>query len=176
MRGGRGCARKANSSAILRFVHSVRSRPGTCLRRGPSYVRVTTGADHMDHDGFEATARRGLPAAKLEQVLSLIDERLSDGLSLRELATRVRMSQFHFARKFRLSTGQSPHAYLTQQRMERAKRLLRQSDLPLAQVARRVGYQTQAHFTGVFRRHVGLTPRVFRLQPQWPRVVSRGVV
>jgi AraC family transcriptional regulator len=122
----------------------------------------------MDHDGFEAAARRGLPTAKLEQVLSLIDQRLSDGLSLRELAACAGMSQFHFARKFRLSTGQSPHAYLTQRRMERAKRLLHESDLPLAQVARRVGYQTQAHFTGVFRRHVGLTPRVFRLQPSWP--------
>lgn len=133
---------------------------------------LSLGADHMDHDGFDTTARRGLPSAKLEQVLSLIEERLSDGLSLGELAACVRMSQFHFARKFRLSTGQSPHAYLTQQRMERAKRLLRESDLPLAQVARRVGYQTQAHFTGVFRRHVGLTPRVFRLQPQWPQPVA----
>lgn len=111
-----------------------------------------------------APARRGLPAAKLDQVVTFIEARLGDGLKLHELAATVRMSQFHFARKFRLSTGQSPHAYLTLRRMERAKHLLRETDMPLAQVAREVGYQTQAHFTGVFRRYVGLTPRTFRLQ------------
>jgi AraC-like DNA-binding protein len=117
-------------------------------------------------DGYRDGAGRGLPAAKLDQVLALIDERLGQSLSLRELADCARMSQFHFARKFRLSTGHSPHAFLTRRRMERAKSLLRETDLPLAQVGRRVGYQTQAHFTGVFRRHVGLTPRVFRRQPE----------
>lgn len=109
-------------------------------------------------------ARRGLPSAKLDQVVTFIEDRLGDGLKLHELAATVRLSQFHFARKFRLSTGQSPHAYLTLRRMERAKRLLRETDTPLAQVAREVGYQTQAHFTGVFRRYVGLTPRTFRVQ------------
>lgn len=108
--------------------------------------------------------RRGLSAAKLDQVVTFIEDRLGDGLKLQELAATVRMSQFHFARKFRLSTGQSPHAYLTLRRMERAKRLLRETETPLAQVAREVGYQTQAHFTGVFRRYVGLTPRTFRVQ------------
>lgn len=116
-----------------------------------------------------APVRRGLPAAKLDQVVSFIEARLGDGLKLHELAASVRMSQFHFARKFRISTGQSPHAYLTLRRMERARHLLRETDLPLVQVAREVGYQTQAHFTGVFRRYVGLTPRTFRLQ-------SRGAV
>lgn len=111
-----------------------------------------------------APARRGLPAAKLDQVVTFIEARLGDGLKLHELAATVRMSQFHFARKFRLSTGHSPHAYLTLRRMERAKRLLRETSMPLALVAREVGYQTQAHFTGVFRRYVGLTPRTFRLQ------------
>jgi AraC family transcriptional regulator len=111
-----------------------------------------------------ALPRRGLPAAKLDQVVTFIEDRLGDGLKLQELAATVRMSQFHFARKFRLSTGQSPHAYLTLRRMERAKCLLRETGMPLAQVAREVGYQTQAHFTGVFRRYVGLTPRIYRLQ------------
>ena len=106
-----------------------------------------------------------LPAEKLGRVLSLIDERLCESLKLRELAGCVEMSQFHFARKFRASTGQSPHAFLTEQRMARARQLLRDTDLPLAEVATRVGYQTQAHFTGVFRRYVGVTPRVYRFQP-----------
>lgn len=118
-----------------------------------------------------------LPAEKLGRVLSFIDERLCDSLKLREIAGSVEMSQFHFARKFRASTGQSPHAFLTEQRMVRARQLLRETDLPLAEVATRVGYQTQAHFTGVFRRYVGVTPRVYRFQsPQAPEVPGEAEV
>jgi transcriptional regulator GlxA family with amidase domain len=60
--------------------------------------------------------------------------------------------------------GQAPHLYITWQRMDRAKELLAQSELPLAQVATRVGYHTQAHFTGVFHAHVGTTPRAYRVR------------
>jgi AraC-like DNA-binding protein len=82
---------------------------------------------------------------------------------VRELAERVGLSQFHFARMFRRSVGRPPHGYLTDLRMERAKRLLRESDLPLARIASLVGYQTQAHFTGVFHREVGMTPGSYRM-------------
>lgn len=73
------------------------------------------------------------------------------------------MSAFHFSRLFKLATGQSPHAYLTQQRVERAKELLAESRLPLVHIASAVGFQTQGHFTEVFRRHTCTTPRRFRL-------------
>jgi AraC family transcriptional regulator len=129
----------------------------------------------MDHVQTQAgPARRGLPAAKLDEVVTFIEDRLGDGLKLHDLAATVRMSQFHFARRFRLSTGQSPHAYLTLRRMERAKRLLRESETPLAQVAREVGYQTQAHFTGVFRRYVGFTPRTFRVRSRGALPAAEG--
>jgi AraC-like DNA-binding protein len=83
---------------------------------------------------------------------------------VRELADAVHMSPYHFARMFKQSTGHPPHLYITWQRMDRAKQLLAQSSLPLAEVATRVGYQTQAHFTGVFHRRVGTTPRAYRLR------------
>jgi AraC-like DNA-binding protein len=73
------------------------------------------------------------------------------------------MSPFHFSRLFKLATGESPHAYLTRRRVERAKELLADSSLPLVHVASAVGFQTQGHFTEVFRRHTGTTPRRFRL-------------
>jgi AraC family transcriptional regulator len=73
------------------------------------------------------------------------------------------MSLHHFARMFRYTTGTPPHVYITLKRIERARLLLRDSDLPLVQVAASVGFQTQGHFTAVFHRHAGATPRVFRL-------------
>ena len=105
-----------------------------------------------------------LQPERLRRVVALIDERLAEAIQVRELAAAVRMSPFHFARLFKQATGQSPHVYITWQRMERAKELLAQSELPLAQVARQAGYHTQAHFTGVFHAHVGITPRAYRLR------------
>ena len=118
--------------------------------------------------GSLAGGRSGLPQDKLKDVLVFIDESLGESVKVRALAERVGLSQFHFARMFRRSVGRPPHGYLTDLRMERAKRLLRETDLPLARVAALVGYQTQAHFTGVFHREVGVTPRSYRLVPTAP--------
>lgn len=99
---------------------------------------------------------------KLQTVLGYIEDRLEQRIGVNELATQIHMSPFHFARRFKQAVGQPPHAYITHVRLERAKNLLASTDLPLAMVATRVGYRTQAHFTGVFRKHTGTTPRVFR--------------
>lgn len=119
--------------------------------------------DRIAGEGL-AGARTGLPQDKLKSVLVHIDESLGESLKVRDLAQRVGLSQFHFARMFRRSVGRPPHEYLTDLRMERARRLLRETDLPLAQVATLVGYQTQAHFTGVFHERNGATPRAYRIQ------------
>jgi AraC family transcriptional regulator len=105
----------------------------------------------------------GLPHNKLAKVLGFIEKHLGDTIQVEDLARTIFMSPFHFARMFKLAVGQSPHAYITCQRMQRAKDLLCNSELPLVDVAGNLGFQTQAHFTGVFRRHVGSTPRAYRL-------------
>ena len=110
-----------------------------------------------------AAVRGGLPPHKLQKVLSYIEEKLAEPVGVRELASQVHMSPFHFARRFKQAVGTPPHAYITHVRIERAKKLLSTTNLPLIEVATRVGYRTQAHFTGVFHRYVGTTPRAYRL-------------
>src|SRR5262249_44930226 len=105
----------------------------------------------------------GLPPHKLNKVLEYIDAGLSRSIGVRDLAATVHMSPFHFARMFRQTTGRPPHAYITAKRIEQAKHLLANSNLRIVEVAVSVGYQTQAHFTGVFHKFVGVTPRVYRL-------------
>jgi AraC family transcriptional regulator len=112
----------------------------------------------------ESAAYSGLAPHRLQRVLELIEERLGEAIQVRDLAAAVHMSPYHFARMFKQSTGQPPHLYITWQRMDRAKQLLAQSMLPLAEIASRVGYQTQAHFTGVFHTRVGITPRAYRMR------------
>ena len=110
-----------------------------------------------------AGLRGGLAPHKLQKVLIYIEDKLAETVGVRELASQVHMSPFHFARRFKQAVGTPPHAYITQVRIERAKRLLAGTNLPLIEVATRVGYRTQAHFTGVFHRYAGTTPRAFRV-------------
>jgi len=110
----------------------------------------------------------GLPPDKLQRVLAFIEQHLAEPVRIERLAAAVHMSPFHFARLFKQATGQPPHAYLTARRIERAKELLADACVPLVHVAANVGFQTQGHFTEVFRRHAGMTPRHFRLQWRLP--------
>ncbi|MGZ5072404.1 MAG: helix-turn-helix domain-containing protein [Usitatibacter sp.] len=107
--------------------------------------------------------RAGLAPHKLNSVLAHIEEHIAESVSVRRLAEAVHTSPFHFARMFKVAVGYPPHLYVTLLRMERAKDLLVNSALPLVEIAGCVGYQTQAHFTGVFHKHVGSTPRTYRL-------------
>ena len=105
-----------------------------------------------------------LPRHKVERVKAFIEANLARRLHVEDLAAVAHMSPFHFTRLFKQATGLSPHAYLTFHRIERAKRMLAESGLALVEVAARVGFQTQGHFTEVFRRHAGTTPRRFRVR------------
>jgi len=110
----------------------------------------------------------GLAPHRLKRVLGCIEARLAEPVQVSELASEVHMSAFHFTRMFKLATGHAPHKYLTLRRMERARELLATSDMPIAAIAAAVGYQTQAHFTGVFARHSGTTPKVYRVRHRRP--------
>src|SRR5687768_12458748 len=115
----------------------------------------------MEHNERLA-GNAGLRAYQLQQVLEMVDARIAEPIQVAELAAAAHLSPFHFSRMFKKSTGHAPHAYLTVRRMALARRLLAEDELALADIARRVGYQTQAHFTDVFRKQVGITPGTYR--------------
>jgi AraC family transcriptional regulator len=106
----------------------------------------------------------GMAPRKLQKVIQLISENLGQeqSLSLAEVAEEVSMSRYHFSRAFKQSMGLSPINYIAHQRIERAKKLLVETDLPIADIALRAGFSGQSHFTTFFRRLVGITPRSFR--------------
>ena len=108
----------------------------------------------------------GLLPRRLQRVLSHINENLSQTLSVAELAQVVGMSQYYFSKLFKMSTGSTPHQYVMRRRVERAQELLRETRMALADVGATVGFETQSHFTSVFRRLVGVTPRHYRERSQ----------
>jgi AraC family transcriptional regulator len=111
-----------------------------------------------------ALPNSGLDAVKLKQIQDYIEDHLAEEIAIETMAALVPMSQFHFARAFKTATGETPHKYLTQRRMERAKVLLTVTKLAIAEVAYRVGFSNQSHFTAHFRKATGMTPKDYRLQ------------
>lgn len=104
----------------------------------------------------------GLSVATRRRLRDYIDSHLTQALTLGELAGVAALSEFHLARMFRMSFGLPPHAWIAQQRIDRARTLLRTTTLPLAQVAADCGYANASHFSHRFRDAVGATPMAFR--------------
>lgn len=103
----------------------------------------------------------GLAPHILRRVEDYIEASLASTIHLNDLALLANMSEFHFHRMFRLVQGCPPHAWITRQRVRRAKQLLR-SDTPIAEVAVDCGFSSQSHLTRVFHNQTGRTPAQFR--------------
>lgn len=104
----------------------------------------------------------GLTNKKLALVLDLIENDLSEDLSLQILANAAGLSEYHFLRMFKQSTGYTPHQYVIGQRIERAKELLAKTDMSITEIAYLLGFSSSAHFTHHFRRKTGLRPTEIR--------------
>ena len=109
-------------------------------------------------------SRGGMAPRKLRRAIEFINENLDkeQTVALAAVAEAVQMSYFHFSRAFKQSTGVSPNAYMTEQRIDRAKKLLTETELPIADIALRTGFASQSHFTTTFRKLVWTTPKAFR--------------
>ncbi|MDX6695912.1 MAG: AraC family transcriptional regulator [Blastocatellia bacterium] len=118
---------------------------------------------HYTAQGGARRFKGGLPGRKERRVLAFIADNYESDLSLAELAGVAGMSAFHFAREFKRTTGTSPHQYLINFRVERAKSLLTDSEMPLVEISSRAGFSHQSHFTRLFRRLTGMTPQSYRL-------------
>ena len=108
------------------------------------------------------TSAPALPLSRLRRVTEYIQEHLDQNLSLAELSAVVYMSPYHFARLFRDRTGVPPHRFIVRNRIDRASLLLVSGELPVSQIARMVGFRSASHFTTVFHRMTGRTPRAYR--------------
>ena len=97
-------------------------------------------------------------AWQLRRATEFIEENCLRNIRLEELAAVTGLSQSHFSHAFKASTGVAPHQYQTNTRLERAKHLLLTSEYPLTTIAVETGFADQAHFTRVFRKHLGTTP------------------
>jgi AraC-like DNA-binding protein len=99
---------------------------------------------------------------RLKRAIDYIEAQLDKPVSLADVASSAGLTRMHFAAQFRAATGLRPHEYLLRRRIERAQEMLVGTTMPLVDVALSVGFQTQAHFTSVFKRYAGQPPRAWR--------------
>lgn len=106
----------------------------------------------------------GLSPHQLRHTIEYINGNLSTQLSLNVLATMLGMSPYYFERLFKQSVGDTPHQYILQCRIQRAKQLLRTTQLPIMEIAFQVGCKNHSHFSKLFRKLTGMSPRTYRNQ------------
>jgi AraC family transcriptional regulator len=105
---------------------------------------------------------KSLTRVQLQPAIDYIHTHLNRDLSLAELASVINISPTYFAGLFKQVMGISPHQYVIQQRVKRAKLMLSKTDLAIADIALQVGFSNQSHLTQQFKRLTGITPKQVR--------------
>lgn len=133
------------------FIDSLKN--SLCIHLLRKYSSRQHSINEQSHEISKASFRK---------VLEYIHTHLHTHINLATLAELVGMSQCYFCDMFKRSLGVSPYQYVLQQRVERAKELLRQQDVPIVDVALECGFVNQSHFTKQFRKLTGVTPSKYR--------------
>lgn len=106
----------------------------------------------------------GLSPHQLKRTIEYINDNLKADLSLKVLAAMLGMSPYYFERLFKQSVGQTPLQYILHCRIEKAKQLLRTTQQPIVEIAFQVGCKNHSHFSKLFRKLTGVSPRNYRNQ------------
>ena len=110
----------------------------------------------------KASGHFRLARPQISRAISYVEDNVARPLSLSELSEAASLSRVQFVRQFKAVTGQPPHAYILQRRIERAKELLKNSDQTIVGVAMDLGFYSQGHFTKIFSKFTGETPGRWR--------------
>jgi len=170
--------------AVLGFEERLRPRSG-CIDRALRRMREVAASGGDAEAGFydlalglvdlrvelareigrvpasRASTKRELHA-RVQKGRQAMDEMLSENLPLKNIARLAHLSPFHFHRAFSAVFGETPHAYRTRRRLERAARLLAETDVPVIDVCLDTGFESAGSFSTLFRRRYGASPTEFR--------------
>jgi AraC family transcriptional regulator len=117
---------------------------------------------HSTNSHKPIAEKGGLSMPKLRLAMEYINANLADDIRLEEIAEQLGVSSSHFAHEFRNSTSQTPYQYLLDQRMARAKALLKSRDWSIQYISSEAGFRSSVNFVRTFRQRVGHTPEAWR--------------
>lgn len=154
-------------SHLVQAVVPVLARPQSASRLFVDQVGLAIAAYLVEHyDGRQrpvsSRLRERLSPHMLERAKEVLISRLNGDGSIAEVADACGLSRSHFSRAFHASAGSTPHQWLSTQRLERARGLLRDTDTSISHIAQVCGFSDQSHFTRCFARAFGATPARWR--------------
>ncbi len=157
--------RRAERLALLMADALVPSGPGDplfaqSLTAALCVQLVSSGAGARAAATLDRSGR--LTPRQVARAVECMHARLAAPITLLEIAAAVGISEFHFARGFRRATGKTPHRFLTELRVAKAKELLAQDALSLSAIALECGFGSASRFSTVFSQYAGLTPGRYR--------------
>ena len=126
-------------------------------------IAVAQEVAELLQQAYPSQADRSLTHVQLQQAIDYIHTHLNRNLSLVKIAGVINISPTYFASLFKRATGISPHQYVIRQRVKRAKVMLAETDLAIADIALQVGFSSQSHLTQQFKCLTGMTPKQFAL-------------
>jgi AraC family transcriptional regulator len=138
----------SNNSLYTESLHST-----LCLHLLRHYTTSQTEINYSDD---------ALPPYLHRRLDEYIQANLSQNITLSDMAQVTSLSTSHLTKLFKQSQGISLYQYVIHCRIARAKQLLKHQQLTIAEIATQVGFADQSHLTHHFKRHVGVTPKVFR--------------
>jgi len=147
------------STALNEALCDERSRAIACLQRAQALLTSVARTSVHSHEGGTGG---GLAPWQVRRVMAHIEMNLDTTMRNKDLATLVRLSEFHFNVAFRNSVGEPPHGYIIRRRVERAQGLMLSTQKPLSEIAAECGMADQAHLTRLFRGIVGESPAAWR--------------
>jgi AraC-like DNA-binding protein len=108
---------------------------------------------------------------RLNRARDFMESHLEEALDLRGISSEAWLSPHHFLRLFKQVYNETPHQYLTRRRIERARRLLLRTDMPVTDICYAVGFESLGSFSWLFRKRVGLSPEQYRKESRPPRII-----
>ena len=149
--------------ALADALRSGAFRDGLYIDTVAQMVAVHLARAHSVQSGpAAAPAALTVPHQRMRHLIEFIEANLHDHLTLDVMATQVGISPLYLARAFKAAVGQSPHQYVLMRRIERAKELLRNTDMPIVDVALSVGFSSQSHLSHWMIRQTGVSPAAYR--------------
>ena len=152
----------ASSVAVSQLLVDAQTSIGSDTSAALRYIEQAASLLRAPAVPADAPARGGLARWQIDKIERHIDSNLDEPIQVAELAEIAQLSAGYFSNAFKVSFGQSPHAFIVSCRLARAKELMTSSRLSLCAIALNCGFSDQAHLCRQFRRANGASPNAWR--------------
>jgi AraC family transcriptional regulator len=149
--------------AIAKALRDGRVREGLYTDTLAQMIAVHLAAHHSSRSqSARLPSTDAIAGWKMRRLMDYIEENLDRDLTLKTMAAEVSLNSLYLPRVFKKALGQTPHQYVLRRRVERARQLLSNTDMPIVDVALATGFSSQSHLSNWFLRLIGVSPAAFR--------------